>query len=305
MEKYTESPPTLKAETSLLKGDNLIVPSQMQHPNDDNPTLREQVVPVPNTPVMSVPYSGNHLPQFHGKPTSATGFLAQVTTYLTALKISNPADDARVKHFFDYLSQQMQSCDVVSESNQSNLLKQYENLLLELQQSLGEPMKQEITLPLNVKVNSRGNNQQDATAFQVLPQNLSYSETSQSNNFQKEQTEPTQDEEITDIMSNLPDLVTQCIQLDKKYKDRPELLQSESQVPMFSSTSNHHQSFLSPIGLQAKDEPKQNQGAQLPVTPAKRARQQETQLCLYCSQAGHFTRECLAKRSRTPARRKM
>ncbi|CAO2622782.1 Retrotransposon Gag-like protein 4 [Lemmus lemmus] len=305
MEKCTESPPTLKAEISLLKEDSLIVPSQMQHPTDDVPTLREQVVPVPNTPEMSVPYSGNHLPQFHGKPTSAKGFLAQVTTYLTALKISNPADDARVKHFFDYLSQHMQSCDVVSESNQSNLLKQYENLVLELEQSFGEPMKQEITLPMNVKVDSRDNNQEDATAFQVLTQNLSYSETSQSNKFRKGQTEPAQDEEITDIMSNLPDLVTQCIQLDKKYKDRPELLQSESHVPMFSSTSNHHQSFLSPMGLQPKDGPRQIQGAQLPVTPAKRARQQETQLCLYCSQSGHFTRECLAKRSRTPARRKM
>lgn len=304
MEKCTESPPTLKAGPSFLRRDNLILQPQMQHPTDDNPTLREQVVPVPDTPVMSLPYSGDHLPQFHDESTSVTGFLARVTTYLTALKISNPADDARVKHFFDYLSQQMQSCDIVSESNQSNLLKQYENFVLELQQSCGEPMKQEIIPPINVKVDSRDNSQQDATTFEGFAQNLSDSETSQNDQFQKGQADPTHEEEITDIMGNLPDLITQCIQLDKNYKGRPELLQSESQVPIFASTTKH-QSFFSPKGPLPKDEPKQFQGAQPPVTPAKRARQQETQLCLYCSQAGHFTRECLAKRSRTPARRKM
>ncbi|XP_012977752.1 retrotransposon Gag-like protein 4 [Mesocricetus auratus] len=304
MEKCTESPPTLKVETSFSRGDNLVLQPQMQHPTDDNPTLRGQVVPVLNTPMMSTPYSSGNLPQFHGETTSVTGFLAQGTTYLTALEISNPADDARVKHFFDYLSQQMQSCDIVSESNQSHILKQYENCILELKQSFGEPVKQEITPPMNVTVDSKDNSQQDATTFQGLPQNLNYSETSQSDQFQNRQADPTNDEEITDIMDNLPDLITQCIQLDKKHKDRPELLQTESQVPVFSST-NHRQSFLSPMVPLPKDEFKSLQGAQMPVTPAKRARQQETQLCLYCSQAGHFTRECLAKRSRTPARRKM
>ncbi|XP_035305600.1 retrotransposon Gag-like protein 4 [Cricetulus griseus] len=303
MEKCTKSPPTLKPETSFLRGDSLILQPQMQHPTDDNPTLRGQVVPVLNTPVMSIPYSGDNLPQFHGEPTSVTGFLAQGTTYLTAPEISNPADDTRVKHFFDYLSQQVQSCDIVSESNQSHLLKQYENFILELKQSIGEPMKEEISPLMNVKNDSRDNSQQDAPTFQGLAQNMSYSETSQSDQFQNRQDDPTHDEEITDIMGNLPDLITQCIQLDKKHKDRPELLQTESQVPMFSST-NHHQSFLGLMGPLPKDELKPFQGAQMPVTPAKRARQQETQLCLYCSQAGHFTRECLAKRSRTPARRK-
>ncbi|XP_050997615.1 retrotransposon Gag-like protein 4 [Acomys russatus] len=297
MEKCTESPPT-------LRGDNVILQPQMQHPPDDNPTLRGQVVPVLSTPVMSVPYSGDHLPQFHGNPTNIMGFLAQVTTYLTALEVSNPADDARIKHFFDYLSQQMQSCDIMSESHQRNILKQYENFVLEFQQSFGERTKQEMTPPMNMKVDKRDNSQQDATTSQVLGQNLSYSETNQSNQIQKGQAEATHDEEITDIMGNLPDLITQCIQLDKKHKDRPELLQSECHVPVFAST-NHSQSFLSPISLLSKEEPKQFQGAQLPVTPAKRARQQETPLCLYCSQAGHFTRDCLAKRSRTPAKKKM
>ncbi|CAH6780259.1 retrotransposon Gag-like protein 4 [Phodopus roborovskii] len=299
MEKCTESPPTLNTETSFLREDNLILQPQMQHPTEDNPTLRGQVVPAQSTPVMSIPYSGDNLPQFHGEPISVTGFLAQVTTYLTALEISNPADNARVKQFFDYLSQQMQNCDIVSESNQRHLLKQYENFILELKQSFGEPMKQEIIPPVNVQVDSEDGSLQDTT-FQPLAQNLSYSETSQSNQFQNRQANSTHDEEITDIMGNLPDLITQCIQLDKKYKDRPELLQTEGQVPMFSSP-NH----LSTMAPPPKDEFKPFQGVQMPVTPAKRARQQETQLCLYCSQAGHFTRECLAKRSRTPARRKM
>ncbi|KAL6041400.1 hypothetical protein STEG23_026191 [Scotinomys teguina] len=303
MEKCTESSPTLKAETSFLRDDNLILQPQMQHPTD-NPTLRGEDVPVPNTPVMSLPYSSDNLPQFHDEPTSVRGFLARVTTYLTTLEISNPADNARVKHFVDYLSQQMQSCDIVSESNQSNLLKQYENFVLELQQSYGEPMKQETTPPINVKVDSRDNSHQDATTSQVFAQTLSDSETSQCEQLQKGQADPTHDEEITDIIGNLPDLITQCIQLDKDHKDRPELLKSESQVPMFASTTQH-QSFLRPKGPLSKDESKQFQGTQPPLTPAKRARQQETQLCLYCSQAGHFTRECLAKRSRTPARRKM
>ncbi|XP_060230488.1 retrotransposon Gag-like protein 4 [Meriones unguiculatus] len=296
MEKFTESPPT-------LRGDNLILQPQMQHLTDNDPTLRGQVVPILSTPVMSVPYSGDHLPQFCGNPTSVTGFFAQVAAYLTALEISNPADDARVKHFFDYLSQQMQSCDIISESNRRNLLKQYEKFVHEFQQSLVKPAKQEMTPPMNVKIDKRDNSQQDAT-FQVLDQNLSCSETIQGNPFQMGQSGPTHDEEITDIIGNLPDLITQCIHLDKKHKDRPELLQSECHLPMFAST-NHHESSLIPVSPLPKDEPKQFQGAQIPITPAKRALQQETQLCLHCNQAGHFTRDCLAKRSRTPARRKM
>ncbi|XP_034342212.1 retrotransposon Gag-like protein 4 [Arvicanthis niloticus] len=304
MEKCTESPPNLNAETSFLRGSNLIQQPQVQQPTDDKLPLTGQVVPALTTPVMSGPYSGDCLPQFHGNPASVTGFLAQVTTYLTSLDISNPADDARVKHFFDCLSQQMQNCDVISESTQSNLLKQYENFVLELQQSFGEPMTQETTPPMNAMVDKSSISPQDAIAYQVHAPSLTYSETNQRDQFPKEQADPTQDEEITDMMDNLPDLITQCIQLDKKHKGRPELLQSESHVPMFAST-NHYQSFLGPTRPLPKDGPKQLQGAHLPVTPAKRARQQETQLCLYCNQAGHFTRDCLAKRSRTPARKKM
>ncbi|XP_021009546.1 retrotransposon Gag-like protein 4 [Mus caroli] len=304
MEKCTESLPNLNAETSFLRGGNLILQPQVQHPTDDKPPITGQVVPALNTPVMSGPYSGDHIPQFHGNPASVKGFFAQVTTYLRALDISNPADNARVKHFFDYLSQQMQNCDVLSESTQNNLLKQYENFVLELQQSLGEPMTQETTPPMNVTVDKSNISPQDATNFQLHAPNLSYSETNQRDHFQNGQADPTQNEEITDIMDNLPDLITQCIQLDKKHKDRPELLQSESHVPMFAST-NHYQSFIGPMRPLPKDGPRQLQGAHLPVTPAKRARQQETQLCVYCNQAGHFTRDCLAKRSRTPARKKM
>ncbi|XP_032759931.1 retrotransposon Gag-like protein 4 [Rattus rattus] len=301
MEKCTESPPSLNEETSFLRGGNLIQQPQVQHPAEEKPPLTGQVVPALNSPVMSGPYSGDHPPQFHGNPASVTGFFAQVTAYLTTLDISNPADDARVKHFFDYLSQQMQNSDVLSESTQSNLLKQYENFVLEFQKSFGEPMIQETTPPMNAMVDKSDISPQDATTSQVHAPNLSYSETDQRDQLQADSTH---DEEITDIMDNLPDLITQCIQLDKKHKDRPELLQSESHVPMVASP-NRSQSFFSPIRPLPKDGLKPMQGAHLPVTPAKRARQQETQLCLYCNQAGHFTRDCLAKRSRTPARKKM
>nr|XP_044620166.1 retrotransposon Gag-like protein 4 [Equus asinus] len=297
MEKYTESPPALQVEHSSLQAENLILRPQMQYLTEENPAIRGQVMPSLATSMMPVSCSLEHLSQFRDDPASLSGFLAQVTTYLTALKIPNPADDAQVKFFFDYLYQQMKSCGIISGPDKRTLLKQYENFVLEFQQSFRELTKHKMN-----NLDKGDNSQQDATTFQILAQNLSYNETNQTDHFQEGLADPIQDEVSgTDMVDNLPDLVTQCIQLDRKRSDRPELLQSEPQLPMLASLINH-QALSSPIGLSPKEEPIQLRGSQLPLTPAKRARQQETQLCLYCSQSGHFTRDCLAKRSRAPAR---
>uniref|UniRef100_A0A8C8Y9A0 Retrotransposon Gag like 4 n=1 Tax=Panthera leo TaxID=9689 RepID=A0A8C8Y9A0_PANLE len=288
MEKYTETPPTLQVEHSSLQEENLFLQPQIQHLTEENPELRGQIMPALATPLMSVPCSLEHLSQFHGDPDNL----------LTTVKIPNPADDVQVKFFLNYLAQQMESCGVISGPNQSTLLKQYEKFVFEFQQSFGEPTKQE-TDPMNKEDNS---SQQNASTFNLLAQNLSCNETAQRDHFQEELADSIQDEvSDTDMMGNLPDLITQCIQLDKKRSDRPELLQSETQLPVLASLIQH-QPFSSPTDVSAKEEPIQLRGSQPPLTPAKRARQQEAQLCLYCSQAGHFTRDCLAKRSRAPAR---
>ncbi|XP_025790191.1 retrotransposon Gag-like protein 4 [Puma concolor] len=288
MEKYTETPPSLQVEHSSLQEENLFLQPQIQHLTEENPELRGQIMPALATPLMSVPCSLEHLSQFHGDPDNL----------LTTVKIPNPADDVQVKFFLNYLAQHMESCGVISGPNQSTLLKQYEKFVFEFQQSFGEPTKQE-TDPLNKEDNS---SQQNASTFNLLAQNLSCNETNQSDHFQEGLADSIQDEvSDTDMMDNLPDLITQCIQLDKKRSDRPELLQSETQLPVLASLIQH-QPFSSPTDVSAKEEPIQLRGSQPPLTPAKRARQQEAQLCLYCSQAGHFTRDCLAKRSRAPAR---
>ncbi|XP_003801225.1 retrotransposon Gag-like protein 4 [Otolemur garnettii] len=302
MEKYTESPPTLQVEPSFPQAENLTLRPQVQHSTKESPALRGQVMPALATPGINVPCSLEHLTQFHGDPASLSGFLAQVTTYLTALQISNHSDDAQAKLFFDYLSQQLGSCGVMSGPDQGTLLKQYENFVLEFQRSFGDSTKQEMNPLMNTKVD-KGNNsfQQDTTTFQLFAQNLSSHETNQSGQFQEGLADPIQHEkDITDMMDNLPDLITQCIQLDKKHSNRPELLQSGNQLSVRDPLI-HHQALSSSIGLPPKEEPIQ-QRSQPPLTPAKRARQQEIQLCLYCSQSGHFTRDCLAKRSRTPTR---
>ncbi|XP_058569363.1 retrotransposon Gag-like protein 4 [Neofelis nebulosa] len=288
MEKYTETPPTLQVEHSSLQEENLFLQPQIQHLTEENPELRGQIMPALATPLMSVPCSLEHLSQFHGDPDNL----------LTTVKIPNPADDVQVKFFLNYLAQQMESCGVISGPNQSTLLKQYEKFVFEFQQSFGEPTKQE-TDPMNKEDNS---SQQNASTFNLLAQNLSCNETTQRDHFQEELADSIQDEvSDTDMMGNLPDLITQCIQLDKKRSDRPELLQSETQLPVLASLIQHQPSS-SPTDVSAKEEPIQLRGSQPPLTPAKRARQQEAQLCLYCSQAGHFTTDCLAKRSRAPAR---
>ena len=302
MEKCTKSSPTMQVEPSFLQAENLILRPQMQHPTTENTAKRAQVMPALATTVMPVPYSLEHLTQFHGDPANCSEFLTQVTTYLTALQISNPANDAQIKLFFDYLSQQLESCGIISGPDKSTLLKQYENLILEFQQSVGKPTKQEINPLMNAKFDKGDNSsQQDPATFHLLAQNLICNETNQSGQFKKALADPNQDEEsVTDMMDNLPDLITQCIQLDKKHSDRPELLQSETQLPLLASLIQH-QALFSPTDPPPKKGPIHLQEGQLPLTPAKRARQQETQLCLYCSQSGHFTRDCLAKRSRAPA----
>ncbi|XP_073919957.1 retrotransposon Gag-like protein 4 [Castor canadensis] len=303
MEKCKESPSSLQVEPSFLWGDNLILKPQMQLLTEDNPALCRPVMPALTSPVMSAPYLMEHLTQFHDDPASLSGFLAQITANLKALKLPNTADDAQVMFFCDYLSQQMQRHGVISGTDQSTLLKQYENFVLEFQKSSGEPTKQELNPVMNAKIGKRDNfSQQDATTFQILAQNLSCNETNQNNGFQEGLTAPIQDEDcVTNTMGNLPDLIAQCIQLDKKHNNKPELLQSDTQLPILTSLI-HHQSLFSSTGLPPKEEHTQLREGPMPLTPAKRARQQETQLCLYCSQAGHFTKDCLAKRSRAPAR---
>nr|XP_012605074.1 zinc finger CCHC domain-containing protein 16 [Microcebus murinus]XP_012605083.1 zinc finger CCHC domain-containing protein 16 [Microcebus murinus]XP_012605090.1 zinc finger CCHC domain-containing protein 16 [Microcebus murinus]XP_012605099.1 zinc finger CCHC domain-containing protein 16 [Microcebus murinus]XP_012605108.1 zinc finger CCHC domain-containing protein 16 [Microcebus murinus]XP_012605118.1 zinc finger CCHC domain-containing protein 16 [Microcebus murinus]XP_020140439.1 zinc fin len=303
MEKYMESPPTLQAEPSFPQAENLTLQPQMQHPTKENSALKDQGMPALATPAMTVPCSFEHLTKIHDDPASLAGFLAQVTTYLTDLQLSNPSDDARVKLFFGYLSQQLGSCGAISRPDQSTLLKQYENFVLEFQQSFGESKKQEMNPLMNTKVDKGDNSsQQDITTFQLFAQNLSCHETNQSCHFKEGLDDSIQDEEsVTDMMDNLPDLITECIQLDKKHSDRPELLQSETQLPMLASLIQNP-ALSSSTGPPPKEEPIQLRGSQPPLTPAKRARQQETQLCLYCSQADHFTRDCFAKRSRAPAR---
>ncbi|XP_029786250.1 retrotransposon Gag-like protein 4 [Suricata suricatta] len=298
MEKYTETPPTLQVEHSSFRAENPFLQPQIQHLTEENPDMRGQIMPALATPMMSVPCSLEHLSQFHGDPDNLSGFLAQVTTYLTTVNIPNPADDVQVKFFFNYLSQKMESCGIISGPDQSTLVKQHEKFVLEFQQSFGEPTKQEI-VPLNKEDNSC---HQDASTFKLLAQNLTCNETNQSDHFQEGLDDSIQGEvSDIDMMDNLPDLITQCIQLDKKRNNRPELLQSETQLSGLASLM-HHQPFSSPTDIAPKEEPIQLRGNQPPLTPAKRARQQEAQLCLYCSQSGHFTRDCFAKRSRAPAR---
>ena len=157
--------------------------------------------------------------------------------------------------------------------------------------------------PVNTKVDKEDNfSQQNASTFHLLAQNLRYDVSNQSDHFQDELANSTQDEVSgPDLLDNLPDLITQCIRLDKKRSDWPELLESEVQMPVLARWI-HHQAFSSPTGPASKEDAIQLRGSQPPLTPAKRARQQEVQACLYCSQAGHLTLDCLAKRSRAPAR---
>ena len=180
---------------------------------------------------------------------------------------------------------------------QNTLLNQYEKLLLEFQQSFGEPTKHKGNPLVNTKVNKEDSfSQQNTTMFHLLAQNLRYDESNQSYHFQELA------DNIHDEVSGADiEQFTQCIQLDKKHSDWPELLESEVQMPVLARWI-HHQAFSNPTGPAPKEDPIQLRGSQPPLTPAKRAHQQEVQACLYCSQAGHLTLDCLAKRSRAPAR---
>ena len=156
---------------------------------------------------------------------------------------------------------------------------------------------------VNTKIDKEDNfSQQNASTFHLLAQNLRYDGFNQSDHFREDLADPTQDEVSgPDLLDNLPDLITQCIQLDKKHSDWPELLESEVQIPWLAPWI-HHQALSNSIGPAPKEDRIQLRGSQPPLTPAKRALQQEVQACLYCSQAGHLTLDCLAKRSRAPAR---
>ncbi|XP_006890021.1 PREDICTED: zinc finger CCHC domain-containing protein 16 [Elephantulus edwardii] len=302
MEKTRESSPALQGGESdsgaNLWAENMILGPPMQPLTEGNTTLRSQVMPSLATPMMPIPFSPEHLSKFHVNPASLSGFLAQATAYFTALKNSNTADNAQVMSFLEYISRQMERYGTLPGSEQNTLMKQYEKFLFEVQQSFGESTKQEAKPLVNAHAGKRNTtSHHDATTFQLLPQNSNSNEIIVSDQLQEGMAKPIHGEVSgADMMENLPDLIVQCIQLDRKHDDKPELLQPQAQLPI------HHQYVPSLTGPPAKEEPIQLRGGQLPLTPAKRARQQETELCLYCSQPGHFTADCLAKRSRALTR---
>ncbi|XP_004710162.1 retrotransposon Gag-like protein 4 [Echinops telfairi] len=296
MEKLPASPPTLQVEHSSLLTENQIPESQGQTLTEENIALKGPVIPALATTMVPAPCLFEHLNQFHVDPDNPSELLAQVTTYLTALKPSNPAENTQIKCFIDYISQQAKKCGVLPGSDQSILLKQYESLVFEFQGAFGERTEQEMNPLLNAEIDK-----EDDSFQQLLAQNMNCSDTILSDPLQEGLADPMQDEVSgIEIMENLPDLITQCMQLERKRSDRPELLQSGAQIPSLDSSLHPYISTLT--GPPAKKEPIQLRGGQFPLTPAKRARQQETKWCLYCSQPNHFTKDCLAKRSRAPAR---
>ncbi|XP_075394253.1 retrotransposon Gag-like protein 4 [Tenrec ecaudatus] len=296
MEKLTASSPTLQAEHSSLLTENQISESQGQAQTEENTSLKGPVIPALATTMMPVPCLLEHLNQFHVHPDNLSELLAQVTTYLTALKPSNPAENTQIKYFIDYISQQVKKCEALPGSDQSISQKQYENLLLEFPEVFAEHTGHERGPLLNAEMDKG-----DGSLQQVLAPNIKCREAILSDPLQEGLADPIQEEvSASETMENLPDLITQCMQLERKRSNRPELLQSGVQIPSLDSPLHPYISTLT--GPPAKKASVQLRGGQLPLTPAKRARQQETKLCLYCSQPNHFTKDCLAKRSRAPAR---
>ena len=113
---------------------------------------------------------------------------------------------------------------------QNTLLNQYEKLLLEFQQSFGEPTKHKGNPLVNTKVNKEDSfSQQNTTMFHLLAQTLRYDESNQSYHFQELA------DNIHDEVSGADiEQFTQCIQLDKKCSDQLELLHSEVHIPRLS-----------------------------------------------------------------------
>ncbi|XP_055981617.1 retrotransposon Gag-like protein 4 [Sorex fumeus] len=295
MEKCTQSLPILKEHPSL-QAESMILESQWDHPTKENPDLRSQAISGLAITEMSKSHSFGYPSQVPSDSANISKFLAQMTTYLSTIKLPKSPNDDQTKVFFDHKSQQMESCQIISGPYQSALMKQNEKYILEF---LCEPTNREVNSLENIKVDKGDNPQQDAIIFKHLAQNLSSNETNQRDHFQEELPDSIEKKVSgTGIMDNLPDLITQCIQLDKKYSDKPELLQSGTQLPMLSSL------VCSQAIYNPKDSCKENSiqlhGGHPLRTPVKRAHQQETHLCLYCSQSDHFTRDCLAKRFRAP-----
>ena len=109
---------------------------------------------------------------------------------------------------------------------------------------------------VNTKIDKEDNvSQQDDTTFQLLPENLRCDESSQSDHFQEELADPIQDEVSGPyLMDKLPELITQCIQLDNKHSDWPDFLESEVQMPVLARWI-HHQAFFNPTGPSPKEDP--------------------------------------------------
>ncbi|KAM8753144.1 LOW QUALITY PROTEIN: retrotransposon Gag-like protein 4 [Rhynchonycteris naso] len=267
MEKHKESLSTLQVKHSSLV-ENMILQAQVLHLIEENATLREQVILILTTPLIPLPCSLKNFFQFYDDTANISGFLAQVTDYLTILKIPNSIHNAtQVKLFLYYIFQQMEGCGVISRFDQSVLLK-YENFVLEFQKSFGESKKNCMNPLVNAKFNKRDDfSQQDTTSFSFLLKNLSCNKTNQCDHFQG-LVDLIQDEiNGTNMLENLPHLVTPCIQLDRKHSHRPELLQSQAQLPVLASLI-YHQAIFSPTCPSSRKE-LTLQGSQPLLTPDK------------------------------------
>ena len=153
---------------------------------------------------------------------------------------------------------------------------------------LVSPQNRKWTPLVNTNVDKEDNySKKDVTTLQLLAWNLWCDESNQSDHFQEDLADSTEDEVSgPDLKDNIPDLVmTQCIQFGKKRSDQPELL------PSFTNRTQ-------PAPM---EDPIQLQGIETPFTPIRRAHQRKIQACLYCSHAGQFPIDCLDKSSQAPA----
>lgn len=172
-------------------------------------------------------------------------------------------------------------------NTQSPLLEQFESFIQVFQDTFDNPENMEDSNHHIRQLCQGGDHiHQYAIHFHFIAQEIKWNESTLCIQFQEGHARSIQELSHTSPATNLSDLITQCITLEEKLNDKPDL------SPQEASPSEEKLDLDSPP---AENQPVKASSNHPHLSEAEQAHRLERHLRLYCGNPGHLARGCPVK----------